>query len=64
MGSNEGHYHEQPQHTIELSAYWIGKYPVTNAEYQTFVRDAGHMLPNHPAREESSEKMLEEKEVI
>ena len=47
MGSNEGHYHEQPQHTIELSAYWIGKYPVTNAEYQTFVRDAGHMLPNH-----------------
>ncbi len=38
---------EQPQHTVELSAYGIGKYPVTNVEYQAFVRDAGHEPPQH-----------------
>ena len=37
---------EQPQDTIELSEYFIGKYPVTNAEYQAFVRDIGHRLPH------------------
>src|SRR5574341_2652306 len=31
---------EQPQHTVELSDYSIGKYPITNREYQAFVRDA------------------------
>ena len=35
------HAEERPQHTVELSAYWIGKYPVTNAEYRAFVLDAG-----------------------
>lgn len=31
---------ETPQHTVELSEYFIGKYPVTNLEYQAFVHDA------------------------
>ena len=31
---------EQPQHTVELSEYSIGKYPITNREYQAFVKDA------------------------
>lgn len=30
---------EQPQHTVELTEYTIGKYPITNREYQAFVRD-------------------------
>lgn len=30
---------ETPQHTVELSEYFIGKYPVTNLEYQAFVRN-------------------------
>jgi formylglycine-generating enzyme required for sulfatase activity len=30
---------EKPQHEVELSEYFIGKYPVTNREYQAFVRD-------------------------
>ncbi|HEX2996137.1 MAG TPA: SUMF1/EgtB/PvdO family nonheme iron enzyme [Anaerolineales bacterium] len=30
---------ETPQHTVELSEYFIGKYPVTNLEYQAFVHD-------------------------
>ncbi len=32
---------EQPQHTVELSEYSIGKYPITNREYQAFVREGG-----------------------
>lgn len=36
---------EQPQHTVELSEYSIGKYPVTNREYQAFVRDAKYRTP-------------------
>ena len=36
---------EQPQYTIELSEYSIGKYPITNREYQAFVRDAKHTPP-------------------
>jgi formylglycine-generating enzyme required for sulfatase activity len=36
---------ERPQHTLELPAYQIGKYPVTNAEYQVFVKETGHTPP-------------------
>mgnify|MGYP005847824493 CR=1 FL=1 len=36
---------EQPQHTVELSEYFIGKYPITNREYQAFVRDAKYNPP-------------------
>jgi len=34
-----------PQHTVELSEYSIGKYPITNREYQAFVRDANIYPP-------------------
>jgi len=36
---------EQPQHIVELSEYSIGKYPITNREYQAFVRDAKYKAP-------------------
>ena len=36
---------EQPQHTIELDAYAIGQYPVTNREYQAFVQESGWKAP-------------------
>jgi toxoflavin biosynthesis protein ToxD len=36
---------EQPQHTVELSEYSIGKYPITNREYQAFVREAKYKPP-------------------
>jgi len=38
---------ERPQHTVTLSEYRIGKYPVTNLEYQAFVQAAGHTPPRH-----------------
>ncbi len=38
---------EQPQQELTLPEYQIGRYPVTNAEYAAFVRDAGHPPPAH-----------------
>lgn len=34
---------ETPQFELVLAAYRIGKYPVTNAEYQEFLRDTGRL---------------------
>ena len=36
---------EQPQHEVELSEYSIGKYPITNREYQAFVKETNHKPP-------------------
>lgn len=36
---------EQPQHEVELSEYFIGKYPITNHEYQAFVHEASARSP-------------------
>jgi formylglycine-generating enzyme required for sulfatase activity len=44
MGS-DGEEDASPRHQVELWAYYIGKYPVTNAEYLAFVRDSGYSLP-------------------
>lgn len=37
---------EQPQRTVELSDYSIGKYPITNREYQAFVKDINYSPPS------------------
>ena len=31
--------YEQPRHTVELSEYFIGKYPITNQQYQAFIKE-------------------------
>mgnify|MGYP000979676654 CR=1 FL=1 len=36
---------ETPQHSIYLSDYFIGKYPITNLEYQAFIVDAKYKSP-------------------
>ncbi len=36
---------EQPQHPVTLSAFAIAQFPVTNAEYHTFIWDSGHRIP-------------------
>jgi formylglycine-generating enzyme required for sulfatase activity len=38
---------EQPQHSIDLPSFEIGKYPVMNSEYRAFVRDTDHRPPSH-----------------
>ncbi len=47
MGSNRERTSDQnkPQHTVELPAYKIDKYPVTNAQYARFVADADYRTP-------------------
>jgi len=38
---------EQPQHTVQLPAFEISQFPVTNSDYYTFIWDAGHRIPRH-----------------
>ena len=45
MGRLDGYPHsgrEDPAHTVYLDEYQIGRYPVTNAQYRSFVQDTGH----------------------
>ncbi|MBN1582339.1 MAG: formylglycine-generating enzyme family protein [Anaerolineae bacterium] len=47
MGSKggEGHRSEHPQHRVYLDGYYVGRYPVTNAQYALFVQESGHRVP-------------------
>jgi formylglycine-generating enzyme required for sulfatase activity len=36
---------ETPSRVVDLAAYWIDRYPVTNAVYAAFVAAAGHRAP-------------------
>jgi len=38
---------ERPQHSVDLPAFEIGRYPVMNSEYRAFVRDTEHRPPPH-----------------
>ena len=40
---------EHPQHTITLSAYTIGKYEVTVAQYRKFCKATGRQMPKEPS---------------
>lgn len=36
---------ERPAHSVEVSAFWIDTFPVTNAAYQQFIEDGGYRDP-------------------
>lgn len=38
---------EQPQHRVNLPEYYISEYPITNAQYEVFVKATGHDVPEH-----------------
>jgi formylglycine-generating enzyme required for sulfatase activity len=50
MGSPEGSdsfSDERPQRTVFLSAFWMDRHEVTNAQYERFVTAAGHRPPTN-----------------
>jgi formylglycine-generating enzyme required for sulfatase activity len=38
--------YETPRHEVTLPTYYIGKYPVTNAQYEEFIRQSGRLVPS------------------
>ena len=38
---------ESPKHRVDLDAFYIGKYEVTNRQYYTFVKATGHKPPEN-----------------
>jgi formylglycine-generating enzyme required for sulfatase activity len=45
---------EQPQHSVHVSEYFIGRYPVTVAQFRAFARAANYALPHAlPADQEA-----------
>jgi formylglycine-generating enzyme required for sulfatase activity len=41
-GEREWYERETPQHKVTLPGYWIGRYPVTVAQFRAFVEASGH----------------------
>jgi hypothetical protein len=41
MGDNQGDDDEKPAHKVYLDAFYIGRYPVSNAEYKRYMDDIG-----------------------
>jgi formylglycine-generating enzyme required for sulfatase activity len=46
MGFSSGEVNERPPHTVYLDAYRIGKYEVTNAQFEAFVTATGYDAGN------------------
>ncbi len=48
MGSDESvEAEERPAHRLYLEGFWIGRYPVTNADYARFIESTGCQPPVH-----------------
>lgn len=49
MGDNfgDGDARERPVHTVELDAFYIAKYEMTNGEWKRFLNDAGYEDPQY-----------------
>lgn len=45
MGSDQGQENEQPVHRVWIDAFAIGKFPVTNQEYNIYVEDKASPAP-------------------
>jgi len=50
---------ETSQHPVQLPAFEIGRYPITNLEYRTFVEATGHEPPSHWERGQFPEDLAD-----
>lgn len=48
----KGFSQEKPVHTVNLDAFYIGKYEVTNGEFKKFIDDSGYTNPTYWSKEE------------
>lgn len=68
MGNNNDFYDndsdEMPQHTVDLPAFFIDKYPVTNRDYAVFVKATGHGRPRYWSESEGIPPGKEEHPVV
>jgi formylglycine-generating enzyme required for sulfatase activity len=49
---SNGFSQEKPVHPVNLKAYYIGKYEVTNEEFKKFIDDGGYINPDYWTAEE------------
>ena len=47
MGSNEGKDNEKPIHPVDVDAFYMDVYEVTNAQYQKFVEATEYHAPSY-----------------
>lgn len=47
--ARDGGMDERPTHEVELDAFYIDLYEVTNGRYLEFIRSTGHRVPKHPS---------------
>lgn len=47
MGSDRGEENEKPVREVTISAFQMGKYEVTNAEFALFIKDTNFEMPNN-----------------
>lgn len=45
MGSESGYPNERPVHPVFIDAFALAQHPVTNTQYERFVRETGHRVP-------------------
>src|SRR5471032_1496924 len=43
MGSDRHYPEEAPAHRVTVDAFWIDRTPVTNCDFQKFVKATGHV---------------------
>ncbi len=43
MGDERFYPEERPVHRVTVDGFWIGTYPVTNAQFERFVAETGHV---------------------
>jgi sulfatase modifying factor 1 len=48
VGDRDGGRDEYPRHVVDIAAFYIDKYEVTNARYLEFVKATDHRVPQNP----------------